>query len=295
MYPYHGEDTETLVKNADVAMYRAKETGGNRVEYYSNAISKNIQKEMSLENELRKAIKRKEFFLVYQPKINLMTKQIVGLEALIRWNHPEFGLIPPSQFIPLAEKTGQIVPITENVIRTVCEDIEEWNRDGIYPCVAINISPIMFEEMDLSEFFKTFLKTASIDASSLELEITESAMINPIRALRTLKRLKEIGLKISIDDFGAGYSSLGHLKQFPVDTLKIDISFIRGIGNSHEDNALVKTIIDIAHNLKLNVVAEGVETNEQLDFLSTYHCTEGQGYVFFKPMKKDQITALLKK
>jgi diguanylate cyclase (GGDEF)-like protein/PAS domain S-box-containing protein len=293
IYPYHGEDMEMLVKNADVAMYRAKETGGNRVEYYSNAISKDIQKKMSLENELRKAIKRKEFFLVYQPKINLMTRQIVGLEALIRWNHREFGLIPPSQFIPLAEKTGQIVPITENVIRSVCKDIEEWNRNGIHPSVAINISPIMFEEMDLSEFFKTFLQTVNIDSSSLELEITESAMINPVRALRTLKKLKELGLKISIDDFGTGYSSLGHLRQFPVDTLKIDISFIRGIGNSQEDNALVKTIIDIAHNLKLNVVAEGVETNEQLNFLSKYNCTEGQGYVFFKPMTKDNITSLL--
>jgi diguanylate cyclase (GGDEF)-like protein/PAS domain S-box-containing protein len=295
VYPFHGDNIEMLVKNADVAMYRAKDIGGNRVEYYSNDLSEDIQKEMSLENELRKGIDREEFSLVYQPKINLNTKQISGLEALIRWHHPDIGLISPAEFIPLAEKTGLIIPISEFVIRTVSQHILEWIEAGLPLLrVAINISPILFAEHNLANTISQVFSQSNITPSNLELEITESAMVDPILAHQTLSQLKALGLHISIDDFGTGYSSLSHLKRFPIDTLKIDCSFIREIGKSEEDDALVKTIIDIAHNLKLNVVAEGIETREQLNFLSKHQCSEGQGYLFYTPMSNLELKKLLK-
>jgi diguanylate cyclase (GGDEF)-like protein/PAS domain S-box-containing protein len=294
VYPFHGDNIEMLVKNADVAMYRAKDIGGNRVEYYSNDLSEDIQKEMSLENELRKAIDREEFTLVYQPKMNLKTNQISGLEALIRWNHPDIGHISPAEFIPLAEKTGLIIPISEFVIRTVSKHILEWKEAGLPLLrVAINISPILFVEHNLANTISQVFNQSTITPSNLELEITESAMVDPFRAHKTLSQLKALGLHISIDDFGTGYSSLSHLKRFPIDTLKIDCSFIGEIGKSEADDALVKTIIDIAHNLKLNVVAEGIETREQLNFLSKYQCSEGQGYLFYRPLSNPELKELL--
>lgn len=294
VFPFNGEDMDTLVKSADIAMYRAKELGGNRVEYYTHDLIEDIEKAMSLENELRKAIDRNELSLAYQPKVNLVNGNIVGVEALIRWNHQKLGAISPAQFIPLAEKTGHIIPISEFVLRRVCEDIIKWKKDGLPTIkVAVNFSPSLFEEANLTNFVKDFLLETNISPSNLELEVTESVMIDPDRAFKILNELKSLGIQISIDDFGTGYSSLSHLRRFPIDTLKIDCSFIRKIGNSPEDNAMVKTIIDIAHNLKLNVVAEGIETKEQLDFLSKHRCFEGQGFLFSPAVPANEVKEMI--
>ncbi|MFD2445335.1 putative bifunctional diguanylate cyclase/phosphodiesterase [Bacillus sp. CGMCC 1.16607] len=290
IFPYHGEDMDSLVKYADAAMYRAKELGGNRIEYYTNDMIDDIKKEMELEHELRKAMENEELYLVYQPKVDLANQKIVGVEALIRWKHDELGIISPAEFIPFAEKTGLIVPISEWTIRMVCKQIIKWNQVGIPPIrVAVNISPILFEEIHLASLIQNILEETEVNPTYLEIEITESVMKDPERALTTLKELKSLGLHISIDDFGTGYSSLSHLKRFPIDTLKIDRSFICEIGYSYEDDAMVKTIIDMANNLNLNVVAEGIETKEQLAFLSKHQCTQGQGYLFSPPIKSNEM------
>ncbi|MGG3466845.1 EAL domain-containing protein [Neobacillus pocheonensis] len=294
VYPFHGENFDSLVKSADIAMYRAKELGGNRVEYYTCDLIKDIEQEMMLENELRKAIDRNEFTVVYQPKVNLANQLIVGVEALIRWNHLELGIIPPIQFIPLAEKTGLIIPISQFILQKVCQDMMKWKNEGHVPIrVAINFSPTLFAENNLINFVKQVLQESNINPCDLELEMTEIVMINHESALIKINELKSLGIHISIDDFGTGFSSLSHLKRFPIDTLKIDISFIREIGNSPEDNAMVKTIIDIANNLGLNVVAEGIETKEQFEFLANNKCTEGQGYFFSYPVTSEEIEEII--
>lgn len=294
IYPFHGREADTLVKNADLAMYRAKELGGDRVEFFKMDLLEEIKEEMSLEKELRKAVDRNEFTMVYQPKINLTTRGITGVEALIRWNHPEKGMISPVRFIPLSEKIRLIIPITEFVIRRVCEDMIKWKRDGLPTiCVAINFSPTLFEDVNLANFVKEILQEFDIDPNHIKIEITESVMIHHDRVLKTLNELKSLGIHIAIDDFGTGFSSLSYLKRFPIDTIKIDRSFIREIGKSSEDDAMVKTIIDIAHNLRLTVVAEGIETEEQLDFLSKYQYIEGQGYLFSPPVTSKKIQEII--
>ena len=294
VYPLHGKEAETLVKNADLAMYRAKELGGDHVEFFKMELLKEIKEEMSLETELRKAIDKNELSVLYQPKVNLANRSVTGVEALVRWNHPEKGMISPVRFIPLAEKIGLIIPITEFVIRRVCEDMIKWKRDGLPTiCVAINFSPTLFEDVNLANFVKEILQEFDIDPNHIKIEITESVMIHHDRVLKTLNELKSLGIQIAIDDFGTGFSSLSHLKRFPIDTLKIDRSFIREIGKSSEDDAMVKTIIDIAHNLRLTVVAEGIETEEQLDFLSKYQYIEGQGYLFSPPVTSKKIQEII--
>ena len=294
IYPFHGREADALVKNAELAMYRAKELGGDRVELFKMNLLEEIKEEMSLEKELRKAVDRNEFTMVYQPKINLTTRSVAGVEALIRWNHPEKGMISPVRFIPLAEKIGLIIPITEFVIRRVCEDMIKWKRDGLPTiCVAINFSSTLFEVVNLANFVKKILQEFDMDPNHIKIEITESVMIHHDRALKTLNELKSLGIHIAIDDFGTGFSSLSYLKRFPIDTIKIDRSFIREIGKSSEDDAMVKTIIDIAHNLRLTVVAEGIETEEQLDFLSKYQYIEGQGYLFSPPVTSKKIQEII--
>lgn len=295
VYPIHGTEADTLVKNADFSMYRAKELGGNRIEFFQLDLLEKMKEQIYLELDLRKAIDKNEFSMLYQPKINLSNHNVTSIEALIRWNHPKKGLISPVQFIPIAEKTRLIGPITEIVIRMVCEDINKWRNEGIYPLrVAINFSPILFENVNLANSVKQILQEYNIDPNYIEIEITESIMINHDFALKILKELKELGIHISIDDFGTGFSSLMLLKKFPIDTLKIDRSFTNEIGKSSEDNAMVKTVIDIAHNLRLNVVAEGIETKEQFDFLYENRCAEGQGYLFSPPVTGEEIKKIIR-
>lgn len=294
VFPVHGEDTETLIQKADLAMYRSKELGGNRVEVFSNELILHMSNELLLERDLRKAINSNEFTVVYQPKVNLADRTIVGVEALIRWNHPELGMISPVSFIPASEKTGLIVPISKFVFTKVCEDIAGWERENI-PLfrVAINFSPFLLEEKNIVHFVKETINEFNLNPKHFEIEITENIMIKHDHALTMLNEIKSLGIHISIDDFGTGFSSLNLIKRFPIDTLKIDRSFISEIGKSSEDDAMIKTIIDIAKNLNLDVVAEGIEKEDQWDFLLKNQCIEGQGFLFSRPISSEAIKAML--
>ena len=288
-YPFH-DDIETLLKSADNAMYRAKEQGGNGYEFYSAEISGASARQLSLEGALRGAVERDELVLHYQPQIDLTRGEIVGVEALVRWQHPERGLLGPMEFIPLAEENGLIVPIGEWVLRTACAQARAWQEAGLRPIrVAVNLSVRQFYQKNLVETVARILEQTGLDSRYLELEITESCLMQNTRTtVALLAELNRLGMRISIDDFGTGYSSLSYLKRFPVDTLKIDRSFICDIGTDHDDDAIVKAIIALAQSLELRVVAEGVETPEQLHFLRTHGCNEIQGYLISRPLPADE-------
>lgn len=290
LYPQNGDDLETLVKCADTAMFYAKEKGKNNYKFYTSDQSNNVSKKMYLENELRKALENNEFILYYQPQFNLDTGKIVGMEALIRWQHPEFGLISPAEFIPVAEETGLIIPIGEWVLKTACKQNKSWQEAGfpsIY--VAVNISAYQFQHKNFVETIKQVLKETKLDPQYLELEITESTVQNMKELMVVLNELKTIGIKISLDDFGTGYSSLNVLRHLPIDTLKIDKSFVNDIMIDFNTAPIVKTIIDMGKNLKLNVIAEGIEKKEQVDFLKQNKCDIGQGYFFSHPLPAEDI------
>lgn len=295
LYPLDGEDAATLLKNAGAALYRAKEQGGNNYQFYTTDMNARALKRLTLENSLRRALERMEFEVYYQPQVNTNTRQIVGMEALVRWRHPELGLVPPAEFIPLAEDTGLIVPLGEWVLWTACAQCKAWQDDGLAPLsVAVNLSARQFQQRNLSEAVVRVLQETGLSSQDLELELTESSIMkNAESAVRTLSALKEMGVEIAIDDFGTGYSSLGYLKRLPIDKLKIDQSFVRDVTIAPDDAALVMAIITLAHNLRLTVIAEGVETEEQLRFLHLLRCDAWQGYLSSRPLPAEAFRQLL--
>lgn len=295
-FPENGDDIQALLKNAGIALSRAKQQGGNVYQFYAPEMNTAAQKRVALEYDFRRALEREEFEVYFQPKLNIHDQIIVGMEALVRWNHPENGIIPPFEFIPLAEETGLIVQLGEWVLLEACRQNKLWEKDGftLLP-ISVNVSPRQLENQGLSESVKKIINETGIDAQLLELEVTESSIMNnPESAISMLHELKKIGIKISIDDFGTGYSSLSYLKHLPIDVLKIDKSFVKDLGVNPNDAALVMTIITLAHQLKLKVVAEGVETEDQLRFLQILECDAWQGFLYSKPVPAKEFTELLR-
>jgi EAL domain-containing protein (putative c-di-GMP-specific phosphodiesterase class I) len=295
IYPDDGEDAETLIKNADTAMYHAKENGRNNYQFFRQEMNIRASERQFIEGGLRVALERKEFSLHYQPKIDLGSGAISGVEALLRWKHPERGFIPPAQFVPIAEDTGLILPIGQWVLTEACRQSREWLDAGFAPVpMAVNISAVEFRSKDFVENVRAVLKESHIDPHCLELELTESVLMKHAESTVTmLKSLKEIGVQLTVDDFGTGYSSLSYLRQFPIDALKVDQSFVQEISSRTDDAAIVSAVISMGNSLKKRVIAEGVETREQLDFLTAEGCEEAQGYYFNRPMVANQFAKLL--
>ncbi|WP_233499226.1 EAL and GGDEF domain-containing protein [Bacillus weihaiensis] len=293
LYPEDGDDQETLIKNADTAMYLAKERGKNNYQYYNHSLNQLSTRKMELEVELRRAIEKNQLFVHYQPQVELESEEIVALEALLRWEHPEYGLVSPAEFIPLAEETGLIVPIGTWVLRHVCEQLQIWKQKGISIRVAVNISVRQMQESTFSSCVREAIEEYGIDATSLELEITESIMQNIENSSAVLAELKELGVTISIDDFGKGYSSLSYLKHLPIDKIKIDKTFVDDICDHTNNGSIAKAIIDMGHNMNFTVIAEGIETIEQVSFLKQHNCKYGQGFHYSKPLPKEEVQKIL--
>jgi diguanylate cyclase (GGDEF)-like protein/PAS domain S-box-containing protein len=295
MFPEHGADSETLIRNADAATYRAKSDGRNKVRFFTNEMNAEALERLTMDKNLRLALDREEFFLVYQPQVEIETGRITGFEALIRWQHPELGLVPPDRFISIAENNGLIVPIGEWVLRTACAQARRWQDAGLAAVpVAVNVSAVQFRQEGFTALVRRVLTETGLSAGSLELELTESLLLSNVDLVfATLQDLKEMGLQLAIDDFGTGYSSLSYLKRFPVDKLKIDRTFIRDIAVDSDDAAITTAIISMAKNLRLNVIAEGVETEEQMSFLREHKCDEIQGYYFSRPVPAADAASML--
>ncbi|RBP78616.1 EAL domain-containing protein [Marinomonas rhizomae] len=295
-YPQHADDIDNLLKNADAAMYRAKSTGHNMYCVYEYHMADNINAHLTLGGGLRKAIEEEQFILHYQPKIRLPDETIVGAEALIRWIHPELGMISPDQFIPLAEESGLILPLGKWVIRRACRQLQEWREAGLAPIkLSVNLSSRQFMQADLVDMVQIALEETGVDPQYLELELTESMlMADAQQSIEKLHSFRKLGLTLSIDDFGTGYSSLAYLKKFPIQTLKIDRSFIQDLGQGCDNDAIVKATIAMANGLNLKVIAEGVEERSQVDTLNGYECQEVQGYLFSKPLSSDDFVSYLK-
>jgi diguanylate cyclase (GGDEF)-like protein len=295
-YPEDGGDEQTLMKNADIAMYAAKAEGKNDVRLFSHGLKTQPIDQLKIESGLRHAIARDEFTLHYQPKLDVATGRIAGVEALLRWTHPELGLLPPMQFIPLAEETGMIVPIGKWVLNTACAQNMAWQRAGYPPVsMAVNVSPRQFSDEHLLQDIDDALAASGMAPKYLQIEITESmVMVNVERTIRILDAIQSRGVRLAIDDFGTGYSSMSMLKRFPIDTIKIDRSFVRDLPSNSEDKAIARAIIGMGKALGLTIVAEGVETLEQDAFLREHDCDEIQGYLFSRPMAADNIAELLR-
>ncbi|MDD5330682.1 MAG: EAL domain-containing protein [Sulfuricella sp.] len=293
VYPDDGEDFDTLLKKADTAMYQAKEAGRNACRFFDRQMNLDADERYSLRNSLRLALERGEFALHYQPQIDLAGGAVIGAEALIRWNHPELGLIAPGRFIPLAEDSGLIVPIGEWVLREACRQAVAWQKAGLPELVvAANLSAVQFKRGKLEHTVMAALSESGLDPAFLELELTESILIKDTEnVLQTVRHLKSLGVKLSIDDFGTGYSSLAYLKRFAVDKVKVDQSFIRDLATDPNDAAIVRAIIQMARSLGLRTIAEGVEEAQVLDYLRIYHCDESQGYHIGRPMPADEFAA----
>ncbi len=296
LFPGDGEDEQSLMKNADVAMYYAKEQGKNNYQFYSEELNADSLERLALESSLRSALEREEFRLYYQAKRNMNSGKVTGMEALLRWEHPEIGLILPMQFIPLAEDTGLIIPIGRWVFRTACQQNVAWQKEGFPPLsMAINLSARQFIDEHLLDDIKLALKESGMDPRLLEVEITESMVMRDMeQTIGILNDLKRMGVRVAIDDFGTGYSSLSTLKQFPLDTIKIDRSFIHDVVRSAEDKGLTEAIIAVGRSLSLTVVAEGVETMDQFDFLRTHSCDEFQGFYGNEPMPAEEFANLIR-
>ncbi len=294
VYP---DDGRTLLRNADIALYRAKEKGKNNYQFYSAQIDHFSRERLALESALRRVLERDELKLHYQPKVDVATGRICGMEALLRWAHPQMGLVPPDQFIPIAEESGLIRPIGTWVLRTACLQIRMWRRQGLPPFpVAVNLSPRQFTDESLVDDIKAALAESGLEASDLEIEITESMVMNdPDQAVNMLRRLKDLGIRVAIDDFGTGYSSLAYLKRFPIDSVKVDRSFVQDIPEDVDSMAIAQAVIAMAHSLRLKVVAEGVESEAQLSFLRGEGCDEIQGYYFSQARAASEISGIMGK
>jgi diguanylate cyclase (GGDEF)-like protein/PAS domain S-box-containing protein len=296
IFPQDGADCEALIKNADAAMYCAKENGRNTFRFFTEDINVEVAERLTLENGLRLALKKNELFLMYQPQMEIATGRIIGLEALLRWQHPELGLVPPDKFIRIAENSGLIVPIGLWVLRTACSQARKWQDEGLLSVpVAVNVSAIQFRQKGFCELIRRVLHDVGLAARYLELELTETLLLSSAEVtLSVLQELKAMGLSLAIDDFGTGYSSLSYLKRFPVSKLKIDRSFVRDIAMNPDDAAIATAIISMAKSLRLKVIAEGVENESQMSFLRTHQCDEIQGYYFSKPLTVDKVSDKLR-
>jgi EAL domain-containing protein (putative c-di-GMP-specific phosphodiesterase class I) len=297
LYPKDDESGERLVKRADTAMYRAKELGRNRYAFFTQEMNERVENQLLLEAGLQRALRNGEFVLHYQPRVSAATRRVVGIEALLRWNHPEHGLLPPGQFVPLLEESGQIVAVGAWVIRTACRQNKAWQDEGLPAMrVSVNISARQFKSESLDETIRDALGASGLAPEWLEIELTESMLVDSTEhAISVMARLKAIGVAISIDDFGTGYSSLGYLKRFPIDSLKIDRSFVQDLRTSATDAAIVDAISALAHSLGLGLVAEGVEEVGQADFLRARYCTELQGYYFSRPVPADAVAEAVRR
>ena len=297
LFPADGKDVEELLRNADAAMYHAKEQGRNNYQFYNRAMNAEAFQKLSLENHLRKALEREEFVLYYQPVVSVARGAVVGAEALIRWRNPDKGLVSPLEFIPLAEETGLIVPISEWVLERACSQAAAWQRAGAPPLkVSVNMSGVHFRQSAMTQTVARALKSSGLDPRCLKLELTESVLMREIETtLVTLKQLNDMGVQLAIDDFGTGYSSFSYLRRFPLHTLKIDRSFVRDIPDHQDVAAITKAIIAMGHSLKLNVVAEGVETQAQLEYLRGLGCDEYQGYLFSAAVPLEQFEEVLRR
>ena len=295
LFPFDGADGGAILQNAGAALYRAKTRGGNNYQFYTADMNSRALKRLAMETSLRRAIKHSEFVLYYQPQIDFGSGKVVGAEALIRWQHPELGLLPPLEFIPLAEDTGLIVTIGAWVMGQACAQAQSWRRAGVADLsIAVNVSARQFQQKGFYESVVRVLDETGLSSDHLELELTEtSIMENAESAVALLTAIRKLGVKIAIDDFGTGYSSLSYLKRLPIDILKLDRSFVNGATSDPDDAALVMAIITLAHNLRLEVIAEGVETEEHLRFLRLLRCNGGQGFLFGKPMPADQFRSFV--
>jgi diguanylate cyclase (GGDEF)-like protein/PAS domain S-box-containing protein len=296
IFPEHGADSETLIKHADAAMYSAKDIGRNNFQFFTADMNAQAVERLTLENGLRLALEKKELFLMYQPQMNIATGKISELEALLRWQHPVLGLVPPDKFIRIAENSGLIVPIGEWVLRTACSQARKWQDEGLPPVsIAINVSAVQFRQQGFCELIRRVLRETGLAPHYLELELTESLLLgNADVTLSVLQELKAMGLTLAIDDFGTGYSSFSYLKRFPVSKLKIDRSFVRDVAVNPDDAAITTAIISMAKSLNLKVIAEGVEDEAQMSFLRAHQCDEIQGYYFSRPLAVDKVAEKLR-
>jgi diguanylate cyclase (GGDEF)-like protein len=295
VYPDDGEDVSTLLVNAESAMSLAKKLWRNNYKYYVKEMGEASSMRLVLETSLRRAVERGELLLQYQPIVDLKTGSYTGAEALVRWNHPQFGLLAPDKFIPLADETGLIIEIGEWVLRQACLQAKSWHDMGLHPMsISVNVSAVQLGQPQLLNHVASVLSKTGLDPACLELEITESVLMQDAEAsINMLRALKEMGIKISVDDFGTGYSSLSYLKRFPIDILKIDKSFTRDIAVDMDNSAIVTAIAALARSLNLSVLAEGVETREQLNFLRKEKCDRVQGYYFSRPVNPEALLALM--
>ncbi|WP_340084520.1 EAL domain-containing protein [Siminovitchia sp. FSL H7-0308] len=288
LYPENGRNADDLLKRADTALYTVKERGRSGFALFKHEMEEKSLERIMLENELTKAVKEEQFHLDYQPKLDFSNNELIGMEALVRWNHPELGMIPPNKFIPIAEETGLIIPIGEWVIREACKQNKSWQDLGYPPLtISVNISVRQLEQTNLLGTIQQILAETGLDPQWLEIEVTESILSDLENAADILQKIRDFGVQISIDDFGTGYNSFSYIKHLPIDTVKIDSTFVRDIQNSEESQAIIEAILVLARTLGINVVAEGVESKSQLHFLEKEGCNQGQGYLFSKPVASD--------
>jgi EAL domain-containing protein (putative c-di-GMP-specific phosphodiesterase class I) len=295
LHPSDGGEGDQLLKNADLAMYRAKADGGNSYRFYASDMNTRARAAVALDNAMREAIEQEQFMLYYEPQVDTRSGSIVGAEALLRWRRPDRGIVEPADFLARAEENGLIVPINEWVLREACREARSWSRLGYPPLrISVNLSPIQFRKQSVPLLVTRILGETGLEPWRLDLELTENIVMQDAEAVaRDLQQLRDLGVKISIDDFGTGYSSLTYVKQFPVDRLKIDQCFIRDLAQDPSDAVIVRAIVSLAHSLELDVVAEGVETREQMQLLRFEGCHEMQGYYLARPMPAKEFLALV--